>query len=168
MTVSAYRFHREATATLAAPVEVVFALLDDPAHIGAHMGRRSAMMAGALMRTETDTRQGQAVGSVIRMAGRVLGVNLTLEEAVIERVPPRRKVWETLGDPKLLVIGRYRMGFDLTPVANKVDLKVWIDYDLPARGVPRWLRVPLGRVYADWCVRQMVREAAQAFGGERP
>ena len=165
---SAYRFHREATATLAAPVEVVFALLDDPAHIGAHMGRRSAMMAGALMRTETDTRHGQAVGSVIRMAGRVLGVNLTLEEAVIERVPPRRKVWETLGDPKLLVIGRYRMGFDLTPVANKVDLKVWIDYDLPARGVPRWLREPLGRVYADWCVRQMVREAAQAFGGERP
>ena len=120
---SDYRFHREATATLAAPVEVVFALLDDPAHIGAHMGRRSAMMAGALMRTETDTRQGQAVGSVIRMAGRVLGVNLTLEEAVIERVPPRRKVWETLGDPKLLVIGRYRMGFDQTPVANKVDLK---------------------------------------------
>lgn len=165
---SAYRFHREATATLAAPVEVVFALLDDPARIGAHMGRRSAMMAGALMRTETDTRQGQAVGSVIRMAGRVLSVNLTLEEAVIERVPPHRKAWETLGEPKLLVIGRYRMGFDLRPVASKVDLKVWIDYDLPAHGVPRWLGRLLGHVYANWCVRQMVREVAQAFGGARP
>jgi len=164
----AYRFHREATATLAAPVEVVFALLDDPSRIGAHMGRRSAMMAGALMRTETDARHGQAVGSVIRMTGRVLGVNLTLEEAVVERVPPRRKAWETLGEPRLLVIGRYRMGFDLAPQAGGAGLRVWIDYDLPAHGVPRWLGGLLGHVYADWCVRQMVREAAQAFGGGQP
>ena len=155
----AYRFHRELTATLAAPPEAVFPLLDDPVRLAAHMGRRSAMLVGGKMRTETDEHRGQAVGSVIRMSGRVLGMSLGLEEAVVERVPPYRKTWETRGEPRLLVIGRYSMGFDLAPVGQETKLRIWIDYDLPSVGGQRWLGRLFAHFYADWCVRKMLQAA---------
>lgn len=160
-----YRFHREVTATLAASPEALFPLLDDPVRLAAHMGRRSAMLAGGVMRTDVDARRGQAVGSVIRMSGRVLGMSLWLEEAVVEREPNARKTWETLGEPRLLVIGRYRMGFDLVPGDHGTQLRVWIDYSLPSAGTARWLGRVFGRLYADWCVRQMLQAAMQVVNG---
>lgn len=41
----------------------------------------------------------QAVGSHVIMTGRMLGVDLSLEEVVRDREPPRRKEWETIGHP---------------------------------------------------------------------
>ena len=66
------------------------------------MSKSSSMMAGGRMDIEVDEGHGQRVGSRIRIAGSVLGINLTVDETVIERDPPRRKVWETTLVPRLL------------------------------------------------------------------
>jgi hypothetical protein len=87
------------------------------------------------------------------MTGRVLGMNLALDEVVTERTPPRRKVWETVGEPRLLVIGAYRMEFEITPEDGASRLVVFIDYRLPSRGWARGLGLLLGRAYAAWCTR---------------
>jgi hypothetical protein len=158
-----FRFHREATAGMAASPQEVFAFLDDHRRLTTHMEKPSLMMAGATMKTETDSQRGQAVGSLIRMKGRVLGIALCVEETVSDYQPPFRKTWETLGEPRLLVIGNYRMGFELAARAGKTDLRVWIDYNLPSRIAGRWLGKILGNVYANWCVKSMVRDAAKAF-----
>ncbi|MDP3707539.1 MAG: SRPBCC family protein [Polaromonas sp.] len=158
-----FRFHREAAAAIAASPQAVFAFLDDHRRLTAHMEKPSLMTAGATMKIETDSQQGQAVGSLIRMNGRILGISLCVEETVSEYRPPFRKTWETRGEPRLLVIGGYRMGFELTPKASKTHLRVWIDYNLPS-GIPeRWLGRILGDAYANWCVTRMVRDAARAF-----
>lgn len=70
---------------------------------------------------------------------------------------------ETLGDPRLLVIGRYRMGFEVQPTDRGTQLRVWIDFDLPARGLQHGFGRILGSFYAHWCVRQMVREAERTL-----
>ena len=82
---------------------------------------------------------------------------------VTERTPPRRKVWRTVGKPKLVVVGSYEMGFDLSAVDEGSALRVWIDYELPPRGLGRFVPA-LGDAYARWCVEQMVRDAVSAFG----
>ena len=105
--------HFETSAFVAAPPDIVFAYADDPARLSSHMSESLWMMGGGRMEIELDAGRGQSVGSRIRLSGRVLGLELSLEEIVIERVPPQRKVWETTGSPKLLVIGQYRMGFEL-------------------------------------------------------
>ena len=115
------------------------------------------------METELDEGRGQKVGSRIRLSGRVFGVELSVEEIVTERNPPRRKVWETTGAPKLLVIGHYRMGFELSPQGNGSMLRVFIEYALPERGLARWLGRLFGRYYARWCTRQMVDDAVKRF-----
>ena len=43
------------------------------------------------------------------LPGRVLGVQLSLEEVVTEHTMPVRKVWATVGTPRLLVIRLLRM-----------------------------------------------------------
>ncbi|TXH86950.1 MAG: SRPBCC family protein [Rhodoferax sp.] len=166
MTAPPLRFHEEATVQVAASPEAVFRLLDDHQRLAAHMEKPSLMMAGATMHIDTDARKGQALGSVITLTGRVLGLHLSVTEQVNEYAPPLRKAWETTGTPQLLVIGPYRMGFVLTPHETGSQLRVWIDYDAPAGGWSRWLSRLLGRSYARWCVQRMAADAAQAFCGD--
>jgi hypothetical protein len=108
--------------------------LDDHTRLSAHMRRRSWRMGWGRLHLQLDERAGRAVGSRIRLEGRVFGVRLALEEVVTEHAPPTRKVWVTVGTPRLLVIGRYRMGFALVPASagargdgsDEVTLSVFI------------------------------------------
>jgi hypothetical protein len=152
-------------ARLKSDAQSLFALLDDHRRLAGHMEKPSLMMAGATMRVETDALQGQAVGSVIRVIGRVLGMNLVVEEMVTERVPPLRKSWETRGEPRLLAIGSYRMGFTISPERDRSRLVVFIDYQLPPRGFAHGLALLFGRTYAAWCTRRMATDAVAVFTG---
>ncbi len=62
-----------------------------------------------------------------------------------------------MGEPRLLIIGPYRMGFDLVAVGADAKLRVAIDYQL--MGLSRLLGRLFGRSYAKWCVRQMAQDA---------
>lgn len=115
------------------------------------------------MRTTFDSGLGQLVGSHIRLSGRVFGVGLYVEEVVTEREPPRRKEWETIGRPNLLVIGDYRMGFEVIPQPNGSQFRVFIDYALPKKAPFRWLGYLFGKSYAKWCTRQMAEGVAAYF-----
>jgi hypothetical protein len=76
------------------------------------------------------------------------------------------RIQATFPEPRLLVIGKYLMGFELAPKAGKTLARVWIDYNLPS-GIPgRWPGRLLGKVYADWCVTRMASDPARAFDGE--
>ena len=115
------------------------------------------------MEIELDDSRGQKVGSRIRLAGRVLGIELTVDETVTERNPPWRKVWETTSPPKLLVIGHYRMGFQLSPHEENSLLRVFIEYALPVKAPARWLGLLFAGYYAGWCTRRMVDDAVEYF-----
>lgn len=115
------------------------------------------------MTTVLDANRGQRLGSVIRLSGRVFGIALFVEEIVTERQPPVRKVWKTIGDPKLLVIGHYRMGFALSPRAEGSTLCVFIEYGLPEQTAFRWLGRLFAPHYARWCTQSMVDDAIKYF-----
>ena len=163
-TAGALPLHHETRVAVGAPAAAVFALLDDHSRLTAHMTRRSWMMAGSRMTVELDADEGRAVGSMIRLHGRVLGIRLELEEIVTLRDSPVRKVWQTTRPPRLLVIGPYRMGFEITPRDDSSLLSVYIDYALPDSRPDRWLGRLLGSWYARWCTRRMARDAAAHFG----
>lgn len=105
----------------------------------------------------------RAVGSKFGFTGRIAGVPLAVHEVVTKRQPPSYKAWETLGEPTLWVIGRYEMGFELTPAATATGLRVFIDYDRPIKGLARALSLLFHGVYARWCTRKMVKDAERHF-----
>ncbi|HEY6363154.1 MAG TPA: SRPBCC family protein [Candidatus Binatia bacterium] len=155
--------HYEARALVQAPMNEVFSYMDDPLRLSSHMSKSSWMMGGGQMEIELDSGRGQNVGSRIRLAGKVFGIRLSVEEVVAERNPPHRKVWGTIGSPRLLAIGRYRMGFEVAPQGTGTLLRVHIDYALPESAPARWFGYLLGRCYARWCARRMVNDGVKHF-----
>ena len=90
-------FRYESNGSVQASPGQVFAHIDDPTRLASHMCKgawrmahgawRMAhgrwRMAGDHMSTATAAGRGQAVGSQIRVSGRVLGVERSLEELVL-------------------------------------------------------------------------------------
>lgn len=113
------------------------------------------------MSTVVDEKKGQAVGSHIKMDGIVFGIRIFLDEVVTKREPPTLKVWETVGIPKLLIIGQYQMTVEVTPQAENSLLSVSIDYELPLTNA--WLGQLFSGLYAKWCVEQMISGTADHF-----
>jgi len=158
--------HSQRSVDVEAPPDVLFAYLDDHARLSAHMSKRSWMMAGSSMALELDAAEGRAVASRIRLSGQVLGIKLRVDEVITERNPSQRKVWKTTSEPRLLIIGRYRMGFEIEPRMTGSHLKVFIDYALPETFPARWLGRILGRLYAQWCTSRMANDAAMHFAAQ--
>lgn len=151
--------HEEHSASIPAAAERVFAYLDDHGRLAQHMNRSSWRMGGGRMQTSIDEARGQNIGSHIAMNGRILGIELALDEVITERIPPLRKAWETVGSPRLLVIGSYCMGFNIETRGHASLLRVFIDYEIPTTPLG-WL---FGRYYARWCTKSMVADAFQHF-----
>ena len=151
------------TVSVPAAAADVFALLDEHARLISHMGKKSLAMGGGSMSVEFDEGRGKVVGSKIRLAGTAFGIRLGVEEVVIERAPPNRKSWQTVGEPRLLVIGSYRMGFVIEDLGQTSRLTVFINYELPLRAPWRWLGLLLGRSYARWCTERMAGDAVGHF-----
>jgi hypothetical protein len=160
-----YSRHEESTGVVPASPEQVFSWLDDQSHLTDHMSKRSWRMGWGKMETTFDPQLGQSAGSHILVRGRVFGIELSLEEVVTLREPPARKSWRTIGEPRLLVVGPYQMGFDLRSAGSGTKVHVTIDYEQPAHGFSRMLGRLFGRAYAKWCTRQMVDAARHAFAG---
>jgi Polyketide cyclase / dehydrase and lipid transport len=158
-----FQYTQEATSIINAKADDLFDFLDDQASLGGHMEKPSAMMLGGSMHYAFDEGKGRAIGSVIHMDGKMLGLTLTLDEIVVEREPPRRKIWRTIAVPHILVVGHYRMGFEIEPDGIGSLLRVFIDYDLPASRLGRFLGLMFARPYARWCVRKMADDAAKHF-----
>jgi hypothetical protein len=158
----------ETRALVAAPVERVFAHLDDHARLSSHMSESSWMLGGGRMTIEFDEDRGRRLGSRIRLAGTVFGIELVVEEVVTLRRPPFSKAWETIGSPTLLVIGAYRMGFELLPQRGVSELRVFVEYELPQGAVGRWLGRLFSGSYAKWCTRRMVEDTVKYFASPLP
>jgi hypothetical protein len=156
-------YHYECSRIVQARAHELFEHADDHARLSSHMSQSSAGMAGGRMTIKVDAGRGQAIGSRIRLIGRAFGIRLFVEEVVTERDPPHRKVWETVGQPRLLVIGHYRMGYDIAPQSGGLQFRVFIDYALPELAPGRWLGWMFGELYARWCTRRMVNDAVEHF-----
>ena len=155
-------FFEEAIVAVDAPREQVFAFVDKPARLAGHMVRRTWMMGGGRMQLDTDQHGGQRIGSRITLKGRAFGIPLRLEAEVTQRDPPAIKCWQTVSEPRLLVIGRYRMTVTIDRAPRQSLVSIRIDFALPglrhgsiARG--------LARTYARWCVRRMASDIVSAF-----
>ena len=155
--------HADARGEVGAAPPEVFDYVDRPERLSAHMARPTWRMPGGTMRIDTDEGGGRRVGSRIRLAGRVLGMPLMVDGEVVARDPPHYKAWATVGEPRLLVIGSYRMRVTIDARGDGSRVAIAIDYALPARRWERWLGALLGGAYARWCVDQMLTDLQAKF-----
>lgn len=163
MTTGSFTHSYASTVDLKTDIQTAFDYLNDPMKLSAHMEKSSMMMGGSAMTTEVDSRKGQELGSIITLKGKFLGIELSVKEHIVELVPPLKKVWQTFGQQKMIIIDRYQMGFFLEELVGKTRLNVFINYVLPAKGVKKILGKLLSRAYAKWCVNQIANDALEVF-----
>ena len=161
MMTQRFSFHEESGGFIPESPEHVFSKLDDHARLAAHMAKPSWRMGWATMQIVTDPERPRGVGSHIALRGRVLGLSLSVDEEVTRYQPPFLKEWETTEEPRLLVVGQYRMLFSTSAVRDGTQLRVAIDYNRPTSPFPRLLGILFGPMYARWCTSQMVSDAAK-------
>lgn len=155
--------HLSSSVEISASPELIFAYLDGQKNLSSHMEQSSWMMAGSSMKIELDQQEGKTVGAEIILRGSMLGIPLLVREAITERHPPSRKVWETAGEQKMVILDQYRMGFETTPSGATSKLMVFIDYSLPKPPGRKVLGLLLGKLYARWCIERVTRDAAYHF-----
>lgn len=160
-----YAYHFEESVTLPATPEAIFSFADNHNNFSAHMNQSSWMMAGSKMKTSIDDGEGKKVGSHIKMSGRIIGINLFLDEVITIYDPPKQKEWATQGDLNLIVIDQYTLGFTVQPESKGSHFTVYIDYDLPKSLRTKIPGAFLGGIYAKWCVRQMINGTKEHFMG---
>lgn len=156
-------FHCSAHTDVSATADQLFDFLNDPHNLSSHMSKSSLMMMGSKMKIETDEKKGQQLGSETRLTGRILGIDLFVKESVVELEKPLKKVWQTQGEQKLIIIEQYQMGFIITPKDKSSHLEVFIDYTLPQSGVKSILGKRFGHLYAKWCTEKMTQDAYDHF-----
>jgi hypothetical protein len=157
----------EQTVVVPAPPARVFAWLDDPRNTGWHMSRPSFAMLGGALRVERLSTTDTGVGATYRSWGRVLGLRIDFTTTVVRWVADQEKVWRTIGDPRLIVLGHFEMRFGVEPVNEGTRLTMALEYELPPKSVGRLLGWALAAPYAKWCLRRMCRDAKVAFGTDR-
>ncbi|WP_127997017.1 SRPBCC family protein [Piscinibacter defluvii] len=113
-----FPLHHRCEALLAVDSACLFAHLDDHRRLSSRIEHPAMLTSGASMRVETDGRNGQALGLVNRMTGRVLGLRLSLVEVVTADEPSRQEAWEAVGEPRLLVICRMGLEIERVPGAS--------------------------------------------------
>jgi len=158
--------HYEENIIIPVAPDDVFSYADDHTNFSSHMNKSSWMMGGGKMTTHPDDRNFQKVGSHLRMSGTVFGIKLFLDEVITHHQPPYRKEWQTVGDLDIIVIGHYKLGFEIKPENSNSKLKVYIDYNLPNSFKTRLLGILFGRFYAKWCVNQMISGVGKHFKSE--
>lgn len=141
----------------------VFTWIDDPRNTGWHMSRPSMAMLGSVLRTEQISPSATGVGATYRSHGHVMGLPLDFTARVTRWVPDKEKVWCTIGEPRLVVLGGFEMRLTITPESGGTRLVAGIDYTLPKSWAGRLLGRLLARPYSRWCLRRICRDAKAAL-----
>jgi hypothetical protein len=110
-------------------------------------------LMGSRLRLEMLTDQATGLGATYRYSGTILGLSIDFSESVTKYVPPREKVWRTIGEPRLVILASYEMRVAVEPLSpSSSRLTISIAYELPRSGFWRIVGLVLARSYIRWCV----------------
>jgi hypothetical protein len=156
------------TIEIRAPAEAVFAHVDDIRNLGWHMtGQSSMAMMGSRLKLEILSDQPTGLGATYRYSGTMMGLSIDFSESVTKYLPPREKVWRTIGEPRLLIIASYEMHVVIERLSpSSARLTIAIAYELSCSAFWRIVGLLLARPYSRWCLRRMLRDSRRALEGQ--
>src|SRR5689334_10624328 len=112
--------------TFRATPEDVFQRLDDLGVTGMHMTQSSMPMMGGKLTLEFLTKHRTGLGSKYRWTGKVMGIAMDFTVEVTKWLRNKEKIWETIGNPKIIIYSWYRMRLKIstTPHGTQADLSI--------------------------------------------
>ena len=126
------------------------------------MTNSSAMMLGSKLHLEFLTPHHTGFGSTYRWTGKMMGLCMDFTVKVTKWIDGREKIWETIGETKLIIYSWYRMYLEISAAEAGTLAELSISFEKP-RGFPnRILAFLFANWYCRWCLRRMLGDARHA------
>ena len=139
--------------------ENVFAYMDNLGNTGMHMTQSSTMMMGSKLELEQLSENTTGVDSKFRWHGKMMGFTMDFTVVVTKWVKDKEKVWETIGQAKMIILGWYRMRLLITPEGQNTKAELSITYTKPKNILFRVIAFFLAPWYANWCLNSMLEDS---------
>lgn len=140
--------------------EAVFVFMDNIDNTGKHMTKTNAPMMGSKLGLEWLTDYKTGLGAKYRWRGRTVGMKMDFTVLVTRWDPGKEKIWESVGEAKMIVISWYRMFLVLTPLPDRTTKTELGIYYTKSRNILGFL---LGKRYSVWCVKSMLKDTKKHF-----
>jgi len=144
--------------SIQAPPEKVFAFMDDLSKTGMHMSQSSMMMMGSKLTLEQLEGPSKGVGATFHWSGKVMGMPIDITETVTKWIENKEKVWETIGSPKIIILGWYRMILKIESVKKGTLTSLEIEYTKPNGWFYKIMSFLFSGWYSRWCLNNMLND----------
>jgi len=141
-----------------APAEKVFSYLDDLTITGMHMTKSSGMMMGSKLHLEYLTTNHTGLDSKYRWTGTMMGMKMDFTVEVTKWVEGVEKVWETIGEAKMIIYSWYSMHLLVYPSGNATHAELSITYKKPKGWFAKIISFLFADWYCNWCLEKMMSD----------
>lgn len=146
--------------------ELVFAYMDNIGNAGMHMTKNSMPMMGSKLELKQLSENTSGLNSKFRWYGQMLGFTLDFTVVVTKWIKNREKVWETVGEAKMIILQWYRMHLVVLPEGQYTRAELSIVYTKPTNPIFRIIALFLAPMYANWCLNNMLNDSKNSL--EKP
>jgi len=151
------------TETFHAEPGKIFGYLDDLGVTGMHMTNSSAMMMGSKLHLEYLTENHTGQGTKYRWTGTMMGMKMDFTVEVTKWIEGVEKVWETIGEAKMIIYSWYRMNLLLTENENKTVAELSITYERPKGWFFKIISFLFADWYCNWCLKNMLADTKRSL-----
>ncbi len=152
--------------TYRATPEKVFQCIDDLGVTGMHMTKSSMPMMGGKLNLNFLTANHTGLGSKYRWTGKVVGMTMDFTVEVTKWVKGKEKIWQTIGDPKMIIYSWFRMNLEISTSLDDTQAELSITYEKPKGWLNRFLSFFLADWYCGWCLKNMLDDSKKTL--DRP
>ena len=149
--------------TYSATPQEVFKSIDDLGVTGMHMTQSSMMMMGSKLHLEFLTESHTGLGSRYRWTGKMMGIKMDFTVIVTKWVKDEEKIWETIGEAKLIIYSMFRMHLKINQEHNGTKAYLSISYEKPKGFFNRILSFFLADWYCRWCLNNMLEDTERSI-----
>lgn len=139
----------------------VFAYMDNIGNTGMHMTKSSKPMMGSKLELKQLSENATGLNSKFRWYGKMMGFTMDFIVVVTKWIKDNEKVWETIGQAKMIILGWYRMHLVIlpSPFGPNTEVELSISYTKPKNIFFKFIAFFLATLYANWCLNNMLQDS---------
>ncbi len=125
------------------------------------MTKSSKPMMGSKLESKQLSENATGPNSKFCWYGKMLGFTIDFTVVVTKWIKDKEKVWETIGQAKMIILGWYRMHLTilLSPGGPNTEVELNITYTKPKNIFFKFIAFFLAPVYANRCLNNMLNDS---------
>ena len=133
--------------------------MDNIGNTGMHMIKNSMPMMGSKLELKQLSENATGLNSKFRWYGKMMGFTMDFTVVVTKWIKDKEKVWETVGEAKMIILKWYQMHLVISPEGQITKAELSIAYTKPENIFFRFIAFFLAPLYANWCLKNMLNDS---------